>query len=59
MGTQCLPEGFTPHQVGDDFVLGVRKDDLGVERVVLYGLDRGASSGGLRAGADRYGVRKP
>lgn len=44
LGSMCLPEGFTPHQIGADFVLGVRKDDLGVERVALYGLTRDASS---------------
>ena len=31
-----LPSDFLPHQVGDDFVLGVRKSDDGLEDIVLY-----------------------
>lgn len=40
LGSMCLPDGFTPHQIGSDFVLGVSVDDLGTERVLLYGLVR-------------------
>ncbi|MCH7716239.1 MAG: hypothetical protein IH876_08920 [Gemmatimonadetes bacterium] len=46
LGSKCLPDGFTPHQIGADFVLGVRVDDLGVERVAFYGLARQASDAG-------------
>ncbi len=38
LGSKCLPEGFTLHQVGSDFVLGVSVDELGIERVTIYGL---------------------
>lgn len=38
LGSKCLPEGFTLHEVGSDFVLGVSVDELGTERVAMYGL---------------------
>lgn len=34
-----LPAGFRPHEVGLDYVLGVWKDELGVEYVQLYDLE--------------------
>lgn len=34
------PAGFTVYQVGRDFLLGISIDELGVERVQLWGLDR-------------------
>lgn len=40
LGSMCLPDGFTPYQIGSDFVLGVSVDDPGTERVSLYGLVR-------------------
>ena len=31
-----VPEGLIPLDVRDDTLLGLRRNDLGVERVVLY-----------------------
>jgi 6-bladed beta-propeller len=39
-GTVHTPEGLEIHQIGRDFILGVERDELGVERVVRYGLGR-------------------
>jgi hypothetical protein len=36
-----LPAGLTVHEIGRDHILGVTRDDLGVERVVLHRLTRG------------------
>jgi hypothetical protein len=33
-----LPNGFSVSQIGADFVLGVRRDELGVEMVEMYSL---------------------
>ena len=38
LGMVSMPEGFRPHRIADDWILGVRVDDLGVERVVRYRL---------------------
>jgi hypothetical protein len=38
MARTILPRGFSPLDVGDDFVLGVWRDDLGVEHLRLYQL---------------------
>jgi hypothetical protein len=35
-----MPSGFTPRQVGSDWILGVARDALGVERVELRSLRR-------------------
>jgi len=35
-----LPPGFNPLEIGDSYALGVFRDDLGVETVRLYALDR-------------------
>lgn len=35
-----LPPGFTLRQAGEDFVLGVHSDEMGVERVRIYALAR-------------------
>lgn len=40
LGSRCFPQGFTVHQIGSNFILGVSTDGLGVERVTLYGLIR-------------------
>jgi len=37
-GTASLPHGLAPFEVGDDYVLGLRTDALGVEYVELYHL---------------------
>ena len=41
LGTLTLPEGLSVYEIGDDYVLGKTEDDLGVERVVVYGLMKG------------------
>jgi hypothetical protein len=38
LGSIALPEGFRPFEIGSDYVLGSRVDELGVERLVLFGL---------------------
>jgi hypothetical protein len=35
-----MPGGFLPTQIGDDFVLGITRDELDVEHGRLYGLHR-------------------
>ncbi len=42
--TIALPTRFSIKEVGADYLLGVSFDDDGVERVTMYGLQRGASS---------------
>jgi hypothetical protein len=41
LGVVPLPPRFTPHQIGNDFVLGAWKDELDVEHVRLYRLLKG------------------
>ncbi|MDX1394680.1 MAG: hypothetical protein R3195_09815 [Gemmatimonadota bacterium] len=38
LGSVGMPDGFTPYQIGDDFVLGRLEDELDVEYVVVYEL---------------------
>lgn len=40
LGQATLPDGLTPLDIGADYILGSTRDDLGVERVLLFGLDR-------------------
>lgn len=40
LGPLELPRYFVPEHIGTDFVLGVATDDLGVERVRLYSLQK-------------------
>lgn len=40
LGTVTTPERFTVLEVGSDYVLGVRRDDLDVEQVQVFALDR-------------------
>jgi hypothetical protein len=40
IGRIVLPDGFTPQDVGVDYLLGVHRDDDGVEHVVEYALHR-------------------
>jgi hypothetical protein len=35
-----VPAGLDVYDVGRDYVLGLRKDDLGVEHVEMYALSR-------------------
>ena len=41
-GRVVLPSGFAPHVVTDSSVVGVHTDELGVQRVQVYGLDDGS-----------------
>lgn len=41
LGTVTTPPGLQLYEVGRDYVLGRRTDDLGVEHVEMYGLERG------------------
>ena len=43
IGSVTLPPRFTVHQIGSDYVLGLVRDDLDVEQVVVYGLARSPS----------------
>lgn len=40
LGDLLLPENFTPHDIGEDFILGVAHDELDVERVQVYALQK-------------------
>jgi len=40
LGGVVMPAGFTPLQIGEDRILGVQRDALGVERVVVRALVR-------------------
>ena len=42
LGNLSTPDGLELLDVGEDFLLGVHRDDLQVERVQLYRLDRGS-----------------
>jgi hypothetical protein len=39
--TLILPDSFRVHDIGEDYILGVWQDDLDVEYVRMYSLDRG------------------
>ncbi|RMH12306.1 MAG: hypothetical protein D6701_13690 [Gemmatimonadetes bacterium] len=41
IGRVATPDGFQPTQVGEDFVVGVGRDELGVERIEVRRLERG------------------
>jgi hypothetical protein len=43
LGTVTMPMRFTPYDIGPDYVLGRWRDDLDVEHVQLYGLDKSAT----------------
>jgi hypothetical protein len=42
IGTLELPQQFNLHAVDGDFLVGVLRDDLGIERPALYGISRGS-----------------
>jgi hypothetical protein len=42
LGTVSMPDHFRPTQIGRDFVLGVWRDDLDVEHVQMYALEKPA-----------------
>jgi len=37
-----MPSGLGVFEIGEDYILGRARDELGVEHVQLWGLDRGA-----------------
>ena len=41
LGTVKLPHDLRRIEIGPDYVLGVARDELGIEHVRMYGLDRG------------------
>jgi hypothetical protein len=41
LGAVTLPPGLEPFEIGSDYILGWRKDAMGIISVELYGLDRG------------------
>ncbi len=43
--TVVLPPGFRPHDIGSDYVLGVWRDELGIEFVRMYDLIEVSSDG--------------
>jgi len=40
LGEMTVPDGFRVFEVGEDYVLGVQRDELDVEHVRMYGLER-------------------
>src|SRR5690606_36250403 len=40
LGTVDMPSGFTSVEIGNDYVLGIWKDEFDVEHVRLYGLTK-------------------
>jgi hypothetical protein len=40
LGNVPMPDRFEPMQVGDNYVLGVWKDDLDVQHVRMYRLEK-------------------
>lgn len=41
LGKVAIPAGFSPSEIGSDYLLGVWKDDVGVEHVRMYGITKG------------------
>ncbi|MEW5926347.1 MAG: 6-bladed beta-propeller [Gemmatimonadota bacterium] len=41
LGVVAMPERFRPTHIGEDHVLGVRRDELGVEYVQMFALEKG------------------
>jgi hypothetical protein len=50
LGAVAMPERFTPYDIGADYVLGVWKDELDVQYVREFGLEKPAASGDDRKG---------
>jgi hypothetical protein len=44
LGSTSMPDRFHVHQIGQNWVVGVWRDELGVEYVRLYGLDKGIAA---------------
>lgn len=51
LGTVTMPTRFTPYEIGADYVLGRWRDDLDVEHVRLYGLEKGNASSTVASGS--------
>jgi hypothetical protein len=47
LGTVRTPAGFEPWDIGGDWILGVQRDELEVEYVVLYPILKGSDAEGL------------
>lgn len=45
LGPVGLPAGFDPLEIGDDYVLGVHRDAMGVEQLEMYALAKPAAEG--------------
>lgn len=45
LGEVSTPPGLSIFEIGADYVLGLRRDQLGVQFVVMLPLDRGSSGG--------------
>ena len=45
LGPVAMPPGFSPSEIGRGYVLGVWKDDVGLEHVRMYGLRNGRQAG--------------
>lgn len=43
LGRVSMPPGMAVHQIGPDYVLGMVRDELDVEHIVLFGLARGST----------------
>src|SRR5690606_3781961 len=41
LGTVVLPRGLDPTEIGEDYILGIVRDDLGVERVRVHRIEKG------------------
>ena len=44
LGTVAVPAGFGPWDIGEDWILGVEKDELDVEHVVVYPLIKASAA---------------
>ncbi|GMR13637.1 MAG: hypothetical protein BMS9Abin29_1849 [Gemmatimonadota bacterium] len=40
LGVVSMPDGFRPYRLGEDWLLGVRVDTFGVERIARYSLTK-------------------
>lgn len=45
LGEIEVPTGFRPHDIGDDWILGVETDEMDIEYVVVYPLRKGSMPG--------------
>jgi len=45
LGTVTVPHGLAVYEIGEDWILGVTRDDLDIPYVVVHSLERGDSEG--------------